>query len=343
MKRIDLRSDTVTRPTPEMRAAMAQAPVGDDVYGDDPTVNRLQELAAHMLGKEAALFVPSGTMANQVAVMTHTRRGDDVICLRRCHINQHEVGAAGVLSGVTLNLVDTPDGILRGRDVAEYRRDDDIHCPPTTLVCTENALAIGKAVPLDDARELYIACRDAGLPVHMDGARIFNAAAALGVSAAEIAVCADSVMFCLSKGLCSPVGSLLCGTRDFIDRAARGRKMLGGGMRQAGILAAAGILSLEVMTKRLHEDHALAAYLADRFTALPGVTVVGGGIPINMVFFTVDAPVSRQKQLPDWMLEHGVLINPAELGEFRFVTHNDVTRADVDTVIDLLSDWLRAC
>lgn len=335
---IDLRSDTVTVPTDDMRAAMATADVGDDVYGDDPTVNKLQRLAAELLGKEAALFVPSGTMGNQLAIMAHTKRGDDVLCLRHGHVYQHEAGAAGLISGVTLNLVDSEDGILHPAHIAAQMRDpDDIHCPPTTLVCVENALAVGRAVPLADCKETYEAAKARGLAVHMDGARIFNAATALGVAARDIAQYADSVMFCLSKGLCAPAGSMLVGSADFIERALRGRKILGGAMRQAGILAAAGILALDTMTKRLGADHENAAVMADKLAAIEQVEVVRGGIPINMVFFKISMPRAFLDALPARLQQKGILINAEELGEFRFVTHNDVTADDVAFAVDALA------
>ena len=340
-KFIDIRSDTVTQPTPAMRRAMAEAPVGDDVYGDDPTVNRLEALAARMAGKEAALFVPSGTMGNQLAIMTHTRRGDDVICGRDSHIFVHEVGAAAVLSGVTLNTVESPDGIITPELMEKAVREEDIHCPPTTLLCVENALATGRAVPLETARAVYRAAKDRGLMVHMDGARLFNAAAALGCSAADIAACTDSVMFCLSKGLCAPVGSMLAGSGEFIRRARKNRKILGGGMRQCGVLAAAGIIALEEMTGRLAEDHENAAWLRERLAKIPGVHVKTGGIQINMVFFTLDCPDALAASLPERFLEKGVKINGISGGEFRFVTNHDVTREDLAYAADCLEGFLR--
>ena len=258
-KIIDIRSDTVTQPTPEMRRVMAEAPVGDDVYGDDPTVNRLEALAAEKSGKEAALFVPSGTMGNQLAIMTHTKRGDDVICGRNAHVFVHEVGAAAVLSGVILNPVDSPDDIIYPELLERAIREDDIHCPPTTLLCIENALATGKVVPLEVMERVYDTAKAHGLSVHMDGARLFNAAGALGVDPAAITKYTDTVMFCLSKGLCAPVGSILAGSREFINRARKNRKVLGGAMRQCGILAAAGILALTEMPAHLREDHENAA------------------------------------------------------------------------------------
>lgn len=337
---IDIRSDTVTQPTPEMRRAMAEAPVGDDVYGDDPTVNRLEKLAAELSGKEAALFVPSGTMGNQLAIMTHTRRGDAVVCGRNAHVLVHEVGASAILSGVTLDPVDSPDDIIHPPLLEKAIRENDIHCPPTTLLCVENALATGRVVPLEEMEAIYAAAKAHGLMVHMDGARLFNAAVALDVPAAEVAKYTDSVMFCLSKGLCAPVGSMLTGSREFIARARKNRKILGGAMRQCGILAAAGILALTRMPEQLREDHENAAWLRQRIAGIPGVHVKADGIQINMVFFTLDHPEELVRALPEKFLERGVKINGISAGEFRFVTNHDVTREDLAYVADCLEELL---
>ncbi len=337
---IDIRSDTVTQPTPEMRRAMAEAPVGDDVYGDDPTVNRLEQLAAELSGKEAALFVPSGTMGNQLAIMTHTRRGDAVICGRNAHVLVHEVGASAVLSGVTLDPVDSPDDIIHPHLLEKAIREDDLHCPPTTLLCVENALATGRVVPLEEMEAIYTAAKAHGLMVHMDGARLFNAAVALGVPAAQVAKYTDSVMFCLSKGLCAPVGSMLAGSREFIARARKNRKILGGAMRQCGILAAAGILALTEMPEQLETDHQNAAWLRQRIAKIPDVQVKADGIQINMVFFTVQRPDQVIRALPEKLLERGIKINGVSAGEFRFVTNHDVTREDLTYVADCLEALL---
>ena len=339
-KIIDIRSDTVTQPTPEMRRVMAEAPVGDDVYGDDPTVNRLEALAAEKSGKEAALFVPSGTMGNQLAIMTHTKRGDDVICGRNAHVFVHEVGAAAVLSGVILNPVDSPDDIIYPELLERAIREDDIHCPPTTLLCIENALATGKVVPLEVMERVYDTAKAHGLSVHMDGARLFNAAGALGVDPAAITKYTDTVMFCLSKGLCAPVGSILAGSREFINRARKNRKVLGGAMRQCGILAAAGILALTEMPGQLETDHQNAAWLRQRIAKIPGVQVKADGIQINMVFFTVQRPDQVIRALPEKLLERGIKINSVSAGEFRFVTNHDVTREDLAYVADCLEALL---
>ncbi|MEG1778287.1 MAG: threonine aldolase family protein, partial [Angelakisella sp.] len=285
MKYIDLRSDTVTQPTEEMRLAMMEAVVGDDVYEDDPTVNRLQELAAEMLGKEAALFVVSGTMGNQVSIMAHTSYGDEIIVGARSHVVSHECGAPARLAGVNFAMADNPNDFVYAADIKRLTRKDDIHCPRTSLVCLENPLVCGDVVPLAVLRESYDMAKSLGLSVHMDGARIFNCALALGVSPKEIAACTDSVMFCLSKGLCAPVGSMICGTREFIARARRMRKILGGGMRQAGVLATCGIIALEKMTLRLGEDHESAKYLAAELNKIQGIEVETNRVKINMVFW----------------------------------------------------------
>src|SRR5512133_2694224 len=246
MTPIDLRSDTVTRPTQAMREAMARADVGDDGYGDDPTVKRLEELGAALVGKEAALFVPSGTFGNQLALFTHCPHGSEVILDDGCHIVRHEAGAAAVIAGLQLRCVETGNGVLSPEAIRSRLRDPrDYHAPATGLVCLENAHSNGKAIALETMRLAYETCAENSIPVHLDGARIFNAAIALKTEAPRIAACADSVMFCLSKGLCAPVGSLLAGSRDFVERAHRKRKIMGGQLRQAGVLAACGIVALE--------------------------------------------------------------------------------------------------
>ena len=259
---IDLRSDTVTKPTQAMRDAMSAAAVGDDVYGDDPTVNKLEIEAASRMGKEAALFVPSGTMGNQIALMTHCRRGDEALLDGQCHIAVHEVGAAAVLSGVTLHTVPSQNGSMLLNDLNVAYRDPDIHYPEPSLLCLENAHSFGTVMSLREMNQYWDWAKARGLAVHLDGARVFNAAVHLRCEAARIAQFADSVMFCLSKGLCAPVGSVLCGTANFIARARKHRKLLGGGMRQAGVLAAAGLVALRDMTARLGEDHARAGRLS---------------------------------------------------------------------------------
>ncbi len=330
MRYIDLRSDTVTRPTLAMRAAMAAAEVGDDVYGDDPTVNELEALAAETLGFEAALFVTSGTMGNQLGIMSQTRRGDEIIAGANSHIFMHEVGAAAVLSGVTVRQVDYPNCIPVPAMVEAAIRPDDIHEPPTSLICLENALANGRLVPVETMAEIRRIADEHGLNVHLDGARVFNAAAALGVDVKEITRYADSVSCCLSKGLCAPVGAIFAGRAETVKRARKCRKLLGGGMRQAGILAAAEILALKEMPKRLSEDHANAKRLAELLSQIDGVSIDKDSVEINMVFFKLDRSAELKAALPEKMKQHGILINPEELGEFRFVTNNDVSAKDVE-------------
>lgn len=341
MRFIDLRSDTVTMPTDEMREAMFRAEVGDDVYGDDPTTKRLEQMAADMLGKEAGLFVTSGTMGNQLSIMSHTRPTDEVILGEEAHIVVHEVGAAALLSSVNLRTVKNESGTVDPADIKRLFRPVDIHVPRTGLVCMENALANGTVVPLSHMKEVYGTAKEYGLPVHLDGARIFNAAAALQVDVKEIAACADSVTFCLSKGLCAPVGSVIVGDRDFIERARKNRKLLGGGLRQCGFLAAAGIVALEKMVKRLPVDHANAKYLAEQLLELGEVELDLKKVQINMVFFRFTRKDFPCEKFESFMLSRGVKMNGYEgESEYRFVTNHDVTRDDLDVVIYLIKSFL---
>ncbi len=333
---IDIRSDTVTKPTPEMRQAMAKAEVGDDVYGDDPTVNELERLAAAIVGKEAALFVPSGTFGNQLALFTWCPRGSEVILGEECHIIQHEAGAASVIAGVQTRPLPAPTGILNPEDIEKRIRGTDIHYPPTSLICMENAHSAGTVVPLNRMETVYKVAQRRSIPVHLDGARLFNAAAALEVDAKQIAAYADSVMFCLSNGLCAPIGSMLAGPKEFIDRARRNRKIMGGGMRQAGILAAAGIVALTAMTDRLKEDHRRARRLAQGLGAIPGVQVAMDRLDINMVFFSVPAFASPEKGqgFINALKNFNILANPPEQGTFRFVTHYWISDEDIETIVN---------
>jgi threonine aldolase len=341
MRYIDLRSDTVTMPTDEMRKAMAEASVGDDVYGDDPTINRLEKLAAEKIGKEAAVFVPSGTFGNQLCLLTHTLRGDEVILGRDCHITMHEVGASAVIAGVQLRTLGSRNGMLDPCEVkAAIRPDDDIHYPHTGLICLENAHGMGIAIPLENMKAIKKIAEENNLPVHLDGARIFNAATALGIDAKEIAACADSVMFCLSKGLAAPVGSMVAGTKTFVEKARKNRKLMGGGMRQAGILAAAGIIAIDKMTGRLKEDHENAAYLADRLSRFPGVSVKADRLDIDMVFFEMPETVVPEKKLIDYFFDNGIKISGVEDGEWRFVTNIDVSRKDIDFVLEKFGECI---
>ncbi|HRS65739.1 MAG TPA: low-specificity L-threonine aldolase [Spirochaetia bacterium] len=339
MNYIDLRSDTVTWPTEEMREAMAHALVGDDVYGDDPTVNKLETLAAQMLGKEAALFVPSGTFGNQLALFTWCPRGSEIIVGEQCHIIQHEAGAAAVIAGVQTRPIYAPDGIMPLESIEKHIRDNDIHYPPTSLICLENAHSSGKMVPLAYMQEVHELAQRYGLPVHLDGARIFNAAASLNADVKAIAATVDSIMFCLSKGLCAPVGSMLVGTKNFIDSARRKRKIMGGAMRQAGILAAAGIIALETMTKRLHDDHYNARYMAELLSEIPNMEVERDNLDINMVFCRIPEYI-ESSNLVGFLQSKNILINPPEFGMYRFVTHYWIQKDHIEYFVQVLREYL---
>jgi threonine aldolase len=337
MELIDLRSDTVTRPTPEMREAMANAEVGDDVYGDDPTVNRLQEMAAGMMGKEAGLFVPSGTMGNLAAILSHCQRGDEVIIGQLNHSFLYEAGGMSVLGGVhSYQLKNQRDGSLLPADVEAAIRPDDPHDPITRLVCLENThnRCGGTVQTAEYTREITRLAHKHGLKVHLDGARIFNAAAALGVPARTLAEPVDSVTFCLSKGLSAPVGSVLCGDHTFIQKARRARKLLGGGMRQAGILAAAGIVALRTMTERLREDHARASNLADGLRENDCIVLDDGTPATNMVFFDLAARASLSApEVAERLARDGILVSPGGERRFRLVTHCWIDDAAVEKTI----------
>jgi threonine aldolase len=337
MEPIDLRSDTVTKPTPEMRAAMAAAEVGDDVYGDDPTVNRLQEIAAGMLGKEAGLFVPSGTMGNLAGILAHCQRGDEIILGRKNHTFLFEAGGVSALGGIhSCQLDNQPDGSLLLQDIEAAIRPDDPHDPITRLICLENThnRCGGTVQTPEYTRRVAEFAHEHDLKVHLDGARLFNAATALNVPAREFAGPVDSVTFCLSKGLCAPVGSVLCGERDFIRLAHRQRKMLGGGMRQAGVLAAAGIIALEKMTKRLGEDHARARNLAEGLSENPGIVLDPGTPATNMVFFNLAPSVKlNADEVARKLIPHGILVSASAERRFRLVTHHGIDDAAVDRTI----------
>lgn len=341
MNFIDLRSDTVTMPTDEMREAIANALVGDDVYGDDPTVNKLEELAAKKIGKEASLFVPSGTFGNQLALFTHTRRGQEVIIGKNNHIVVHEVGASAVIAGVQLRTLETNNGTMNTLEVERAIRQDDIHEPETGLICVENAHGCGAVISLDNLKEIKHIAEKHSLPVHMDGARIFNAATSLNVDVKDIAACADTVMFCLSKGLAAPAGSMLAGSKKFIDRARKNRKLMGGGMRQIGILAAAGIIALEKMTLRLDEDHKNAKYFADELSKLPGIKVIFDRTDIDMIFFEMGEDVIAEKTFIEKLYEKNIKVSGAENGEYRFVTHVGVTKENIDYVINCMKELIK--
>lgn len=325
MRYIDLRSDTVTQPTPEMREAMAEAEVGDDVYRDDPTVIRLEELAAEMLGKEAAMFVPSGTMGNLLALLVHCQRGDEVIVGNQSHIYLNEAGGMAALGGIqACPLPNQKDGTLLLDDIRASIRSEDVHHPITRLICLENTQNICGGVPLtpEYTRQVAEIARQNGLSLHVDGARIFNSAVAQNVSVKELVEPADSVMFCLSKGLASPIGSMLVGSQKFVTRARHIRKMLGGGMRQVGVIAAAGIISLEKMVNRLHEDHLRARKLADGLRQINGVVVDEGSPYSNMVYLNLsDAVKVDSRYVCEQAHDRGILLDADSSRRFRLVTH----------------------
>jgi threonine aldolase len=329
---IDLRSDTVTKPTPAMRQAMAQAEVGDDVFGEDPTVRRLESLAAELMGKEAAVFVASGTMGNLVCLLAHCQRGEEAIVGSEAHVLHYEVAGAAGLGGIQLRPVPNDDhGMLDLDAVAAAVRPQNVHMPRTALLClenTQNRCGGGVVTPEETAQAAKLAHRH-GAAVHLDGARIFNAAVALGVAAAELTADVDSVTFCLSKGLSAPVGSLVCGAADFIARARKARKSLGGGMRQAGVIAAAGIVALETMIERLAEDHANAKLLAEGLAGVPGVRIDPGRVQTNIVVLAVDDGVRFQQRLR----EAGVLTTAFGPARVRMVTHYGIGRAEIEEAL----------
>jgi len=341
MKYIDLRSDTVTEPTQRMREAMMDAIVGDDVYEDDPTMKELEEYAANLVGKEAALFVPSGTFANQLAIFTWCNRGDEVILPHDCHVVMHEVGAASVIAGVQLRSMPANNGQMNPQMVKEAIREDDIHYPETGLICMENAYSDGTVLPLEHMQEIYAIAKAHDIPVHLDGARVFNAATALKVDAKDMLRYTDSVMFCLSKGLCAPVGSILAGSKEFIAKARKKRKLLGGGMRQVGMLGAAGLIALKEMRLRLIEDHDNAKYLAEELDKIQGIEVIKDALDINMVFFKVTDERLEAQLTDENFFKNGIKINPAEGGLMRFVCHYYINKSDIDKVLGVINEMRR--
>ena len=333
---IDLRSDTVTLPTPAMRKAMSEAEVGDDVFGEDPTVNRLEAMAAERMGKEAGLFVASGTMANLVSILTHCGRGDEIIMGHMSHSFRFEAGGTATLGGVhPFTVPNQPDGRLRLEDIEAAVRPDNVHCPRTRLVALENTHnRCGGAVLTpeytDAVGEL---AHSLGLRVHLDGARVFNAAVALGVDVRALTQAADTVAFCLSKGLSAPVGSVLCGGADFITEARRWRKAVGGGMRQCGILAAAGIVALEEMVDRLAEDHDNARRLAEGIASVPGIAIDPQTVQTDIVIFDVTSERVSAAQLAVALLERGIKMLAIGPSRVRAVTHYGIESSDIDTAI----------
>ena len=338
MAPIDLRSDTVTKPTPEMRRAMAEAEVGDDVYGEDPTVNRLEQKAAEMLGKEAALFVPSGTMGNAIAVRLLTERGDEVLVERRSHVVRFELAGMSVISGVMPRMVDGTGGHLAPGQVRAALAPHAYYKSDVRLVVLENThnLGGGTVQSLAEQRDVIAAARECGFKVHLDGARIWNAAVALGVAPAELAAGADTVMTCLSKGLCAPVGSLVASTRERIGEARRIRKLLGGGMRQAGVLAAAGLVGLETLVPRLAEDHANARLLGEAFARGRGVTLAP--VETNIVVGVLEGGTAPEAVAA--LREKGVLANAMDARTLRLTTHRDVSRADCERAAEIIERTL---
>jgi threonine aldolase len=344
MEFIDLRSDTVTLPTPAMRQAMAMAEVGDDVYGEDPTVNRLQNLAASLVGKEAGLFVPSGTMSNLTAVLAHCERGDEVILGNKSHTFLFEGGGISALGSVhSCQVPNQPDGTLALQDIQDAIRPDDVHHPITRLICLENThnRCGGVTLSPEYTRLVGQIARQHDLRLHLDGARLFNAAVAQGVSAQELAEPADSVSICLSKGLSAPVGSVLCGSKPFIQRALRIRKQLGGGMRQAGILAAAGIVALETMVERLAEDHLRAKRLAAELRKLPGLQTDPESPSTNMVFLNLEENVPlNTRELANRLAERGIKVGVVGSRRFRLVTHYGIEDGDIERAIAAFGEVL---
>lgn len=341
---IDLRSDTVTKPTPEMRAAMAQAEVGDDVYGEDPTVNALEAKAAHLLGKEAALFVPTGVMANQLSVRLHTRPGDEVIVEETAHLIRYEGGSASALSQVQLCCLRGERGLLTADRIVAAIRPKDVHYPPTTLLCLEQThnFGGGSVYPLSRIQEITTLAKDRGLALHLDGARLWNAVVAVGTSAVEFAKPFDTVSFCLSKGLGAPVGSLIGSTRENVVKLRRLRKMFGGGMRQVGILAAAGIYALDHHVARLREDHDNAKHFALQLQQIPTVYVDPDRVDTNVVMFEVVRSDRATQALLNAFRDTGVLLNATGEHRYRVVTHLDVSKADVEDAAHRIGQALAA-
>jgi threonine aldolase len=337
---IDLRSDTVTRPTAAMRKAMADAEVGDDVYGEDPTINRLEERAAEILGKEAALFVPTGTMGNTIAIKLHTSHGQEVICEARSHVFNYELSMMAWFAGCVARPIASPDGILTWEQIRREIRPLGPHWAPTGLIEVENThnMAGGTVYPPRMLEEICAGARALGLKVHMDGARIFNAATALGRPVRDLCAVVDTVMFCLSKGLGAPVGSMLAGKAGDIARARLYRKRLGGGMRQAGVLAAAGMVALEETPPRLHQDHENALWLAERLAELPGIRLNPNSIATNIVIFDISQTGRTSAALSAEFKTRGLLINGVNDSSMRLVTHFDVSRRDCERALKIIQE-----
>ena len=341
---VDLRSDTVTKPTPAMRRAMAEAEVGDDIYGEDPTANRLQSRAAEIFGREAGLFVPSGCMGNLIAIKVWTHHGHEVVCEEKAHTYQYELSSMSAIAGCMPRTVAAPEGLLTWAHVEPLIEQKSPHRAHTGLVELENThnLGGGSIYPTAQAEEICDRAHALGLPVHLDGARIFNAAVALGQPVAGITRKFDSVMFCLSKGLGAPVGSMLVGSRDFIDKARRFRKILGGGMRQVGVLAAAGLIALEESPKTLHVDHENARYLAESLAQIEGIRVDAKKVVTNIVIFDVEQTGKTPAVICAALKDRQILANPFGKHTIRMVTHYDVDRSGIDLALASLRKIVNA-
>lgn len=338
MRQVDLRSDTITRPTDSMRRAMAEAQVGDDVFGEDPTINKLEEMAARRLGKESAMYVPSGTMGNLTSLLSHCGRGDEIILGDQSHIYIYEQGGSAAIGGIHPRPIrNEPDGTMDLNAVEAAIRPVDMHQPRTRLIVLENThnRCNGSPLSVDYVRQVREIADRHGLKVHVDGARIFNSAVAQGVDVRELAAKADSVSFCLSKGLAAPVGSVVCGPVDFVARARRARKVLGGGMRQAGVLAAAGIVALDEMVDRLAEDHANARRLGEGLAKLPGLAISLELIKTNILFIGIDRKNMSAPELAARLKGQGVLVLAADSRQLRAVTQYHVTSDDIDHAVDV--------
>ncbi|MGE5296047.1 MAG: low-specificity L-threonine aldolase [Solirubrobacterales bacterium] len=345
MRVVDLRSDTVTLPSDEMREAMAQAELGDDVFGEDPTVNRLERMAAERVGKEAALLVVSGTMGNLASILTHCRRGEEVILGDQSHTFIYEGGGIAALGGIHPHTIhNQPDGTLRLEDIETAIRPDNVHFPRTRLICLENTHNRCYGAPLKPQYMAAVAelARRHGLGVHLDGARLFNAVVALGVHVTDLTRHVDSLSFCLSKGLAAPVGSVICGSKAFIAEARRTRKVLGGGMRQAGVLAAAGIVALEKMVDRLQEDHDNAARLARGIAEIEGLSIDLAHVYTDIVYFDVASPALTADGLVKTLSERGIRVLSVGPKRIRAVTHYGIAAADVDHTLNALKEAMRS-
>jgi threonine aldolase len=342
--RIDLRSDTVTQPTPEMRRAMAEAEVGDDVYREDPTVNRLEQRAAQIFEKEAALFVPTGTMGNQISIRVHTQHGQEIICEERAHFINLESATVAAFSGCQPRTISAEDGILSWEQIKKKIAPPAYYRAQTGLIALENtgSLAGGTVYPQSVTDEICDGAHDVGLPVHLDGARIFNAATTLGISVAQIARKVDSVMFCLSKGLAAPVGSMILGSKKFIEKALVFRKALGGGMRQSGILAAAGLIALEKMPARLKEDHDNAKLLAEGLAVTPGIKINAKKVVSNILVFDVGSTGMDTAEFSRRLASKNVLAAGIDPQQMRFVTHLDISREDCLKTLEVVRTISRA-